>query len=220
MPPLNARLHTPSPDLRRATELPPWDPIVSPSGLEHVTGTARSAPPGAEVVNLERLKKLAQLHERPAHARQMPGRVEVSAVFTNAWKREIYDAWVDLDLLPAFMRGLDQDAGAERFELPWHLRLGDREVRWEARTTECLPGERICWEGGEHAACHNWGCVTFEPEGRAITRVRVSLNFGTSADPEATGLTWRRIELQLRDTMALLQTFLAPHALPPAPASL
>jgi len=155
-----------------------------------------------------------------AHPCHAPGQVEVSSLFTKAWKKEIYDAWVDLDLLPAFMRGFNDDSEPESFELPWYLKLRDGEVRWEARTTECVPGERISWEGGDDAACRNWGCVTFTPEGRAVTQVRVSLQFEASGNPAITDETLKTIEFQLRDSLALLHIFLAPNALPPAPASL
>jgi hypothetical protein len=219
MPPLNTH-QPPSSVLRRVIELPIRDPIGSGNKFTSMTGAARPASPGAAVVNFSRLGNPAPFSGGLAHPRRAPGQIEVSALFSNAWKKEIYDAWVDLDLLPAFMRGLEDGSEAERFELPWYLKLDDGEVRWEARTTECVPGDRIAWEGGDHAACRNNGCVTFEPEGRAVTRVSISLQFDVSGAPEITDRVLKSVESQLQDTLALLHIFLAPHALPPALACL
>lgn len=212
MPPLNAPDHASS-TLHRTTQRPIWDQIDPGS---RITPVAESSLAADGMGNSGRMTTSAKLPGWVSH----PGQVDVSSVFTKAWKREIYDAWVDLDLLPAFMRGFHDDFEPESFELPWYLKLRDGEVRWEARTTECVPGERISWEGGDHEASRNRGCVTFVPEGRAVTRVRVNLQFAPSGDPAITDETLKRIEVQLRDTLALLHLFLAPHALPPAPASL
>lgn len=215
MPPLSPH-HNVTPVLRRAIRFSDWDPTESRNRLAPRIGAAQPAPRGVAVAGFDGLKSPGLFLGALAPSRQ----VEVSSVFTNAWKREIYDAWVDLDLLPAFMRGSDDGSEPERFELPWYLKLEDREVRWEARTTECVYADLISWESVDHAVCQNRGSVTFTPEGRGVTRVRVSLCFEGPGNSAVTHLTLKRVEFQLRDTLALLHTFLAPHALPPALAPL
>lgn len=140
-------------------------------------------------------------------------------LFPDTSPREIFEAWVNFDLLPAFMRGTPGRA-SERFEAPWFLQLKDGEQRWLARTTQHITNERIGWEGVDSTAGRHHGCVSFSRTNRRAVMVRVEVQFETDASASVTPQTVKRTEAKLRDVMEMLRTLLGPGALPPMLAGL
>lgn len=155
-----------------------------------------------------------------AHPRRENREFQVSGFFPRSSKRETYDAWVDFHMVPAFMRGSQNGTETELIEVPWYLNLGRDLVRWEARTTEHLPGDRIGWQTEKDAPFHNSGTVTFVTTARTSTRVDVNVRFDTLPASGVTKQTVSSIESRLRDALVFLRTFMGPLALPPAVAYL
>ncbi len=147
-------------------------------------------------------------------------RIVISTAFPNVSKKDAYNAWMKFDLLPAFMRGPTDVFLPEPYENRWSFRMGDDDVRWEARTISCVPGETISWRSPEHAELPNRGWVIFSDMGRRSSQVSVNLEFDGLGAARLTPLTLKRVESQLCDTLEFLKAFLGPCALPSAMHSL
>lgn len=208
---------------RHATEWPIRNEIVSGGRKSFPASAARPAPRFPErcaTVDLPRISGPVAIFGILADSRTDHRQIQVSAVFPNSRKGDIYDAWVDFDMLPAFMRGLQDGPDPAQFEVPWFLSLDQDQVRWEARTTEHLPGDRIAWQSEDNAPQRHAGHVTFTAMPRASTRVAVNIQFTATATSTVTERTLDDIESRLRDALVFLRTFVGPFALPPALACL
>jgi len=92
---------------------------------------------------------------------------------------EVYDFWSGLERFPLFMAHVDDVQMTGERTSHWKVSAPfDREVEWDAETTEQVPGSRLCWRSTEGADVPNSGEVTFvlAPDGDS-TEVHVALTF-------------------------------------------
>ena len=90
---------------------------------------------------------------------------------------EVYGFWSRLDRFPSFMAHVDDVQVTGPRTSHWKVSAPfDREVEWDAETTEQIPGSRLAWRSIEGADVANSGEVRFvpAPDG-ASTEVHVTL---------------------------------------------
>jgi len=91
---------------------------------------------------------------------------EVSAAFA---------AWTRIEDFPTFMRCIRRTKRVGEHTVLWDVDIGGRQVVWEARIVECVPGKRIRWES--HFGAKNRGEVRFECGPDSRTRLHVEIEF-------------------------------------------
>jgi uncharacterized membrane protein len=92
---------------------------------------------------------------------------------------EVYDFWSSLDRLPSFMAHVDDVVITGPRTSHWKVSAPfDRELEWDAETTEQVPGSRLRWRSKEGADVANSGEVRFvrAPDGSS-TEVHVTLTY-------------------------------------------
>jgi len=92
---------------------------------------------------------------------------------------EVYEFWSAFDRFPSFMAHVDGVQMTGPRTSHWRVSAPfDREVEWDAETTEQLPGSRLSWRSVEGADVPNSGEVRFEPapDGTS-TEVHVTLAY-------------------------------------------
>jgi uncharacterized membrane protein len=92
---------------------------------------------------------------------------------------EVYDFWSSLDRFPSFMAHVDDVQMTGPRTSHWKVSAPfDREVEWDAETTEDVPGSRLSWRSTEGADVANSGEVSFlrAPDGTS-TEVHVTLTY-------------------------------------------
>jgi len=92
---------------------------------------------------------------------------------------EVYGFWSRLDQFPSFMAHVDDIQMTGPVTSHWKVSAPfDREVEWDAETTEQAPGSRLAWRSREGADVANSGDVRFvlAPDG-ASTEVHVTLTY-------------------------------------------
>src|SRR3954449_9174888 len=92
---------------------------------------------------------------------------------------EVYAFWSSLDRFPSFMAHVDDVQITGPRTSHWKVSAPfDREVEWDAETTEEERGHRLRWSSKEGADVANSGEVRFEPApGGAGTEVHVTLTY-------------------------------------------
>jgi uncharacterized membrane protein len=77
---------------------------------------------------------------------------------------EVYDFWSSFERFPSFMAHVDEVQVTGPRTSHWKVSAPfDREVEWDAETTEEEPGRRLRWSSREGADVANSGEVRFEP---------------------------------------------------------
>jgi uncharacterized membrane protein len=92
---------------------------------------------------------------------------------------EVYGFWSSLDRFPSFMAHVDDVQMTGPRTSHWKVSAPfDREVEWDAETTEQVAGSRLSWRSTEGADVANAGDVRFlpAPDG-ASTEVHVTLTY-------------------------------------------
>jgi uncharacterized membrane protein len=92
---------------------------------------------------------------------------------------EVYDFWSSLERFPSFMAHVDDVQVTGPRTSHWKVSAPfDREVEWDAETTELVPGSHLAWRSTEGADVANAGEVRFvrAPDG-ASTEVHVTLAY-------------------------------------------
>jgi uncharacterized membrane protein len=92
---------------------------------------------------------------------------------------EVYDFWWGLDRLPSFMAHVDEVRITGPRTSHWTVSAPfDREVQWDAETTEQVVGSHLAWRSAEGADVANSGEVRFvrAPDGFS-TEVYVTLTY-------------------------------------------
>ena len=92
---------------------------------------------------------------------------------------EVYDFWSSLDRFPSFMAHVDDIQMTGPRTSHWKVSAPfDREVEWDAETTEQVPGSLLSWRSKEGADVANSGEVRFvrAPDGTS-TEVHVTLTY-------------------------------------------
>jgi uncharacterized membrane protein len=118
-------------------------------------------------------------------------KTETHAVFlVNASPEQAYQLWRNFEGLPRFMVHLKtvRELGGSRSE--WvALGPGQREIRWNAETTEDTPNQRIAWRSLPGSDVQTSGSVDFrpDPQGRG-TFVSANVQYGIPGGPLASGL--------------------------------
>lgn len=143
---------------------------------------------------------------------QAPVRIEVSAVLSNSLKTEVYDAWMNFNRIPAFLRGVHGDPEMERFPASWDIGIADGNRRWEARAIERVSAERIAWQSLEGAAFRHRGSVSFARAGRDSTRVSVTVEFDDRQSRLITERMVRHLGPRLCGSLEVFRTFARLHA--------
>jgi len=102
-----------------------------------------------------------------------------AATTVHASPEEVYDFWSRLDRLPSFMAHVDDVQITGPRTSHWKVSAPfDRELEWDAETTEQVPGSRLRWRSKEGADVANSGEVRFvrAPDGSS-TEVHVTLTY-------------------------------------------
>jgi uncharacterized membrane protein len=92
---------------------------------------------------------------------------------------EVYAFWSRLDRFPTFMAHVDEVQATGPSTSHWKVSAPfDRQVEWDAETTEQVPGSRLAWRSLEGADVANAGEVRFvpAPDGGS-TEVHVTLTY-------------------------------------------
>jgi hypothetical protein len=111
------------------------------------------------------------------HCNHALKQLDVSCLFPGLQCSEVYELWVQLDLLPAFMRGVINVTMPEIFAIPWALNIRNQKIRWEAWTTDRVPRERIAWRNLDGEPYPNHGSVCFGSVGHSAARLSISVRF-------------------------------------------
>jgi len=92
---------------------------------------------------------------------------------------EVYGFWSSFDRFPSFMAHVDDVQVTGPRTSHWKVSAPfDREVEWDAETTEQVPGSRLCWQSKEGADVANSGEVRFvRAPDASSTEVHVSLTY-------------------------------------------
>jgi uncharacterized membrane protein len=84
------------------------------------------------------------------------------AVSINRPRDELYGFWRDLRNLPLFMENIHSIRVLDDRRSHWIVAApGDREVEWDSRITEDVPGKLIAWASEEGARVRNSGRIEF-----------------------------------------------------------
>lgn len=152
---------------------------------------------------------------------QAPLLIEASVLLCNSLKKEIYEAWVGFNWLPAFMRGVyGEDPEEESHQASWILKTDDGDVPWEARTIERVYADHITWESTDAALYRNHGQVNFARAGCNSTRVDVCVEFEPHHSRPAMERTVQQLGSRLCGTLEIFRTFAGLGALPSPVSSL
>ena len=92
---------------------------------------------------------------------------------------EVYAFWSSFDRFPSFMAHVDDVQVSGPRTSHWKVSAPfDREVEWDAETTEQVPGSLVSWRSTEGADVANAGDVRFVPApDRISTEVHVTLTY-------------------------------------------
>jgi len=92
---------------------------------------------------------------------------------------EVYAFWSRLDRFPTFMAHVDEVQMTGPRTSHWKVSAPfDRQVEWDAETTEEVPGSRLSWRSLEGADVPNSGEVRFLPAPDGVsTEVHVTLTY-------------------------------------------
>jgi len=99
-------------------------------------------------------------------------------VIVNASPRTAYERWTAFDSVPHFMQGRQAHVAPEGLRIVLAIRVGPRELTWDAELTDDSPGHRIGWRsvGGDFHP-HS-GQIIFDSYQEGQTRITVDLEFG------------------------------------------
>jgi uncharacterized membrane protein len=110
--------------------------------------------------------------------------MELKATTTVSKPRdEVYDFWSRPDRFPSFMAHVDDVETTGPDSSHWRVTAPfDRQVEWDAETTEQVPGSRLAWRSRDGADVANSGEVRFvaAPDA-ASTEVHVTLTYDAPA---------------------------------------
>jgi len=87
----------------------------------------------------------------------------------------VFAAWSRVEDFPKIMRSVHRTRRIGDQSVLWDVDVAGRQVVWEARVVECVPGRRLRWESCWGA--RNFGEVRFERLPGANTRLRVEIGF-------------------------------------------
>jgi uncharacterized membrane protein len=97
----------------------------------------------------------------------------------------VYERWTGFEEFPTFMRGVRSVERLDESHTRWSVSMHGVSRRFDAETTEQVPGERIAWRSTSGPAHH--GHITFRSIDDDHTRVHLKMRFDPAGAVEHLG---------------------------------
>ena len=117
-----------------------------------------------------------------------------------------YNQWTQFEEFPRFMEGVESVRQLDASRLLWKAEIGGKSVEWQAKITEQVPDMRVAWRSVSGAK--NWGSVTFDRIGDALTRVHLELEYEPEGIVENVGDFLGVVALRARGDLARFKEFI------------
>lgn len=97
-----------------------------------------------------------------------------------------YNQWTQFESFPEFMEGVKEVRQLDDTRLMWHVEIGGKDERYEAKITEQVPDQVIAWHSLE-GQLENGGLVRFESMGPDQCRIHLRVDYDPQGIVETVG---------------------------------
>jgi len=123
---------------------------------------------------------------------------------------EVFARWSRVEDFPRLMESVRRTKRIDARCVLWDVDILGRQVVWEARILESVPGKRIRWTS--RSGAYNAGEVSFEALDEGRTRMDVVIEYRPRGLIERLGASLGLVDLHVRRDLELFRRFVERHA--------